>query len=65
MNIRDIPVGVSPSTNRSSDGSVTYTLTIGGLYEHNGTTIQCVAGMPPVVTPTVKFLIQGKFTDEY
>ena len=36
--------------------------TIGGRPEHSETTIQCVAGMPSVVTPIVTFLIQGQLT---
>lgn len=60
VNFRDIPTGVSPDSRISPDGGTIYTLTIGGLSKHNGTTIQCVAGTPPVVTPAVTFLIQGQ-----
>ena len=45
-------------------GDLVYTLTIGGLLQHNGTTIQCLAEsqdqLSTAVTPNAMFLIQGK-----
>ena len=46
-------------------GGRVYTLTIGGLPEHNETSIQCSAAfddesIPEQVTPKVTFLIQGQ-----
>ena len=45
-------------------GDKVYTLTIGGLSEHNETTIECSAvfddGSLPELTPSVTFLIQGQ-----
>ena len=46
------------------NGNKVYTLMIGGMFEHNETTIQCVAtfddGSNPVMTQTVLFLMQGQ-----
>ena len=45
-------------------GGRVYTLTIGGLLEHNETNIQCIAavddGSTLEMTPPVTFLIQGQ-----
>ena len=56
-------VGIVNDTVTYPDGAQEYTLTIGGLRQHNGTKIQCTAsfddGSPPQHTPAVTFLIQG------
>ena len=49
-----------------SDGGTASTLTIGGLSEHNETTVQCTAMFAdsrsiPVVSPSVTFLMQGLY----
>ena len=45
-------------------GDLVFTLTIGGLLQHNGTTIQCLAESldqsSTAVTPNAIFLIQGE-----
>ena len=62
--IETFPQNVDNSIISFHDGTKVYTLTFGGLFEHNETTIQCVAsndnGSDPDVTPIVLFLIQGK-----
>ena len=62
LNVEIFPPGIDPSIIAFSDGGRVYTLTIGGRLEHNTTTIQCLAQLgdgSTVVTPSVKFLIQG------
>ena len=58
-----IPKKVDTSVVSFPNGDKVYTLTIGGLFEHNETTIQCTAsfddGSIPVMTPIVLFYTQG------
>ena len=57
------PLLISPNIIPLPDGGRVSTLTIGGLREHNGTTIQCLAisqdQSSTAVTPPATFLIQG------
>ena len=63
LGIETIPQKVDTSVVSFPNGGKVYTLTIGGLFEHNETTIQCIAsfddGSTPVMTPIVSFYTQG------
>ena len=65
LNVDIFPPNAATETISLPGGGRVYTLTIGGLPEHNETTIQCLAtfsnGSSPDVTPPVTFLIQGQF----
>jgi hypothetical protein len=62
--IRNFSQNVDTSVLSFPSGDKVSTLTIGGLLEHNETTVQCVAtfddGSNPVETQTVLFLMQGQ-----
>ena len=64
VGIRNISQSVDTSILSFPNGDKVYTLTIGGLLEHNETTVQCIAtlddGSNPVETQTVLFLMQGQ-----
>ena len=67
--VKDGVLGIETFLNVTTDiisvsgGGRVYILTIGGLPEHNETTIQCTAavsdGSRPDMTPSAIFLIQG------
>ena len=63
------PPSISTLTILLPSGELVYTLTIGGLPQHNGTTIQCLAEsqdqLSTAVTPNAMFLIQGERTYGY
>ena len=64
LGIRNVSQNVDTSVVKFPNGNKVYTLMIGGMFEHNETTIQCVAtfddGSNPVMTRTVLFLMQGQ-----
>ena len=64
LGIRNISQSIDTAILSFPNGDKVYTLTIGGLCEHNETTVQCVAtfddGSNPVETNTVLFLMQGQ-----
>ena len=63
------PLLISPNTVPLPGGGRVSTLTIGGLLQHNGTTIQCLAisqdQTSTAMTPPVTFLIQGDLSEKY
>ena len=65
LNVDIFPLNVATDIILLPGGGRVYTLTIGGLPEHNETTIRCSATFsdrtPLKVTPQVIFLIQGQF----
>ena len=65
LNIEIFPLNIGSAIVPLPNGRRVYTLTIGGLPEHNGTTIQCIANSDDdsihEATSIVKFLIQGIF----
>ena len=64
VDIRNISQNLDATVILFPNGNKVYTLTIGGLVEHNETTVQCIAsfddGSNPVMTKTALFLIQGQ-----
>ena len=58
--------GINHTVISYPDGALVNTLTIGGPYQHNRTTIQCIAafrdGSSPDMSPNVTLLIQGQFS---
>ena len=64
LNVEIFPPNIDPKIIQLSDGGRVYTLTIGGLSQHNETTIQCVARfsglVSPLVSPMTTFLMQGR-----
>lgn len=67
LNAEIFPLNIRTAIVPVSNGSRVYTLTIGGLPEHNDTTIQCRTnddddGLIHEATSTVKFLIQGTYS---
>ena len=64
LSVDIFPAKIDPAIILLSNGSRLHTLTIGGLPEHNKTTIQCVAELVDrsvEETPVVTFLMQGQF----
>ena len=63
VDLRPPPPSISDPTILLPSGDLVYTLTIGGLLQHNGTTIQCLAESQDQSstsrTPNAVFLIQG------
>ena len=64
LGVEIFPINVTFASISLPGGGTVYTLTIGGLIEHNETTIQCSAVFDEEslreVTPPVTFLIQGQ-----
>ena len=64
LGIRNISQSIDTAILSFPNDDKVYTLTIGGLREHNETTVQCIAtfddGSNPVETNTVLFLMQGQ-----
>ena len=66
LSVDIFPVNIVPDIIPLPNGHTLHTLTIGGLPEHNETTIQCVAEFidrSVEETPLVTFLMQGQLFD--
>ena len=65
LGVEIFPLNITSNITLLPGGGSIHTLTIGGRFEHNETTVVCSAafndGSVPELTPPVMFQIQGQF----